>query len=163
MQVTVDLKDLETIIYSTASIKQIEHVLAARKYDPLVKSELEYKSAHDNLVFAMNSAIRAQNQTMTSWDGELTEEELDYLKSLSSSLMERIVPEVDAKKRFELPIDQLAAKGCVKIGQCVRGAIWPGQTQADLKAVDLFAVMITPRGRTKLEESLKPKQDENKS
>ena len=157
MQVAVELKDLETLLYVTAAIKQIEQVLVQRKHDPFVKPEQDYKQAHDNLVAAMNSATRANSGTAIPYDGPLTDKEIDYLKSVSSSLMERIVPEVNAKERFELPIDTLAAKGCVKIGQCVKGAIWPGQTQADLKSTDMFAVMITPRGRSKLEEAMIPK------
>ena len=158
MQVSVELKDLETLLYAAAAIKQIEQVLVQRKHDPFVKPEQEYKQAHDNLVAAMNSATRANSRvTVIEWDGSLTDEEIDYLKSVSSSLMKRIVPEVNAKERFDLPIDTLAAKGCVKIGQCVKGAIWPGQTQADLKSTDMFAVMITPRGRSKLEEAMTPK------
>ena len=166
MQVTVDLNDLETIIYATAAIKQVESALASRRHDPFVKTHLEYMEAHNNLVAVMNGARRAEAGTAIPWDGELSKEEIAALKKLHSALTKGYVVEITADARMDkhssgyLPVDDLASKGCVKIGQCVKGAIWPGQTQPDLKSVPQFAVMITPRGVSKLEAALRPPQKE---
>lgn len=149
MKVEVDLEDLETIIFATAVIKTIETQLAARRVDPFIKPHLAYSNAHDNLVSAMNSARRGSEQLQTLWNGELTEDELSFLTELDKI----IVLEVDGEHRRKSEwIDSLASKGCLMIGQCVAGAVWPGADKADLKPVAMFAIKITRRGHDKLEK-----------
>lgn len=149
MKVEVEIEDLETIIFATAVIKTIEGQLAARKQDPFVRPHLAYSVAHDNLVAVMNGARRAVADTKTEWDGELDEDELSFLKELDTV----ILLEVDGTfKRKSKWIDSLASKGCLQIGQCVEGAVWPGADRADLKTVQRFAIKITKRGRDKLEK-----------
>ena len=152
MKVEVELEDLETIIFATAAIKTIEGALASRKQDPFVKPHLEFTNAHNNLVAAMNSARRATAGTVTQWDGVLDKNEIKLLKEFDTVN----VFEVDGSYRaLHKEVDTLMSKGCIRIGQLVAGAVWPGEPKADIKPVEGFALAITQRGRDKLEQALK--------
>ena len=147
MKVEVELEDLETIVFATAIIKQIESSLAARKNDPFVQPHLDYKQAHDALTLAMNSAKRASADTKIEWDGELSKKEIELLKILDASPVKEIDP-IYRTKHDE--VDSLAAKGCIRIGQLVSGAIWAGSDRPDIKPLAGFAITATPRGLNKL-------------
>lgn len=142
--VTVDLEDLETLVMTTGALKTIEGALAQRKQDPFVRQYLEFTAAHDRLASAMRNARRAEAGTLIQWDGDLTEEQERLLRELDRTEMG--VMEVRNKGFY----DSLAAKGCVLIGQCVAGIVWPGQSQAEIKPYHAYAVKIMPRGREKL-------------
>ena len=155
MKVEVEFEDLETIVYATAAIKQIETALTARKQDPFVRPHLNFTSAHNNLVAAMNSATRAQADTAIAWDGELTSNEIKFLEEFVA------VPvfEIDgAYRKKNKEVDTLAAKGCVRIGQLVSGAVWPGELKADIKPIAGYAIAITDRGKDKLSKALLQKK-----
>jgi hypothetical protein len=150
MKVEVELEDLETILFSTSAIKNIEAALQARKQDPFVKPKLEYTEAHNKLVEAMNHVRRAAAGTATNWDGKLTKDEIKFLDTLSGN---GVMFEVTGRERLEQPeIDTLAAKGCVRIGQEVAGAVWSGQDRPDLKPLDSYTIIITDRGSKKLQD-----------
>jgi hypothetical protein len=152
MKVEVEIEDLETIIFATAIIKTIESQLRSRKEDPFVQPHLDYTRAHDALVLAMNSARRATADTKIQWDGELSAKEIKFLQQFAACP----VFEVDGeyrKKRDE--VDSLAAKGCIRIGQLVSGAVWPGEPKADIRPVSGYAIMITKRGNEKLGQVLR--------
>ena len=153
MKVEVEFEDLETLLFATAAIKNIESLLTARKYDPFVKPHLQYNQAHDAVLGAMNQARRATADTATAWDGELTKPEIQFLEDFNP---ENPAPyEMSGEYRTKhKEIDALAAKGCVRIGQMVSGCIWAGQDRPDLKPIPVFAVAITPRGKEKLEQAL---------
>lgn len=151
MKVEVELEDLETIVFATAVINTIETALQQRKQDPFVKPHLAYSLAHGNLVAAMNGARRASADTATQWDGELDKEELKFLKEFITNP----VIEIDGAYRLKhQEVDRLMAKGCIRCGQLVAGAVWPGESKADIKPIAGFAIAITPRGRDKLEKAL---------
>ena len=152
MKVEVELEDLETIVFATGTIKTIEGALASRKQDPFVKPHLEFTNAHNNLVTAMNSVRRATAGTETQWDGEFTKDELELLREVSA----KEVLECDVFHRAKnKEIDTLMAKGCIRIGQLVAGAVWPGESKADIKPIAGYALAITQRGKDKLEKALK--------
>lgn len=149
MKVEVNLEDLEIIIHATSAIKQIETALSSRKHDPFVKPYLQYNEAHNNLVYAMNAARRSGSGAATDWDGELSDNEFKLLKNFSRTP----VLEVSGFERQQTKeIDTLLSKGCIKMGQCVVGAVWAGETKADLKPTDDFVIAITQRGKDKLEK-----------
>jgi hypothetical protein len=143
--VTVDLEDLETLVFTTAALKVIEGALAARKTDPFVRPHLNFTAAHDRLASAMRNARRAGSGTAVDWDGPLTAAETLMLRSIED------MQQFNSPARLQHPeIDLLAAKGCVVIGQQVNGVIWPGATAPELEKLAWFAVKITDRGREKL-------------
>jgi len=154
MKVEVELEDLETIIFATAIIKQIESSLAARKQDPFIRPHLDYNAAHDALTLAMNSARRATANTATLWDGGLEQEEIDLLKILKASPIKQIGPDFRLEHK---EVDTLASKGCICIGQLVSGAVWAGSDRLDIKPEPGFALMATQRGKDKLEAVLNHK------
>lgn len=147
MKVEVDLDDLETLIFATGVINTIESALVQRKQDPFVKPHLDYTNAQRNLVAAMNSAKRVEANTAVAWDGALSKEEINFLQS------DDILSVIDGVTRLKQPeIDSLAAKGCIQIGQMCEGAVWPGESKADIRPLSKFLVRITVRGLDKLEK-----------
>jgi hypothetical protein len=157
VKVEVELEDLETTIFAAAAIKTIEEVLNRRKTDPFVKPHLDYTQAHNNLTAVMNSAKRDKSGYRTNWNGELTDEEFKLLKLLGTIAVDEIPPGY----RLSVPsYDTLLAKGCIRMGQCVVGAVWAGEQQPDIKPTEMFAVAITQRGRDKLQEILMKKAED---
>jgi hypothetical protein len=142
--VTIDLEDLETLVMAIGALKTIEGALAQRKSDPFVRQYLDFTAAHDRLASAMRNARRAESGTLIQWDGELTPTDETLLRELDRVRIG--VMEVRDKEDY----DSIAAKGCVVIGQCVAGIVWPGAAQAEIKPYHAYAVRITPRGREKL-------------
>ena len=153
MKVEVEFEDLETIVFATAAIKQIETALAARKQDPFVRPHLAYTNAHNNLTAAMNSARRAQADTLVAWDGELSNDEIKLLTRLTNYDLPTVEVTGDYRRKTS-EIDTLSAKGCIRIGQRVEGSVWPGEPSAELRIVPSFSLQITRRGKEKLEQAL---------
>lgn len=149
MKVEVEIEDLQTIIYATSIIKMIESALSSRKQDPFVIPHLNYTEAHNNLVTAMNHARRATADTVVEWNGALDDKEKELLEQFVASDTFEINGDFRLKNKH---VDSLAAKGCIRIGQLVAGAVWPGQDRADIKPLPGFALAITQRGRDKLEK-----------
>jgi hypothetical protein len=172
MKVEVELEDLETIVFATAAIKQIENALSGRKNDPFVRPYLQYSEAHSNLTTAMTHAKRSKEAYATPWNGELSEEEITYLQSLDAfdrnkerrnSLNPDGYDKVSGDQRIKhQEIDSLLAKGCIKMGTLCYGVLWSGESQPSLRQTPEFATMITPRGRTKLEEVLMKRAEDAK-
>lgn len=156
MQVLVELEDLETLVFATATIKQIEAQLQARKADPFVQPHLHYAGAVDRMVGVMNQAKRSQNETKIGWDDPLTAEEEKLLKSyFQYGSMTAASPNT----RLKTPaIDTLACKGMVILGQAVSGFIWADNPRPDIKPDTHFGIKITPRGRTILSKLLDGEQ-----
>lgn len=151
MKVEVELEDLETLIFATSIIKVIEGSLQARKSDPFIKPYLEYTNASNNLTTAMNHARRATAATETAWNGELDAAEIKLLKEFIQSPTFQI----DGEFRKKRPaVDSLMTKGCIRIGQLVQGAVWPGEDRPDIQAVPGYALAITNRGSDKLAKLL---------
>src|ERR1700743_2886158 len=110
MKAEIEVEDLETLVFATAVIKQIEQNLRSRKEDPFVKPHLDYSKAVDAATLAMNSARRANSDARTAWDGDLSKDEIKFLQQFLTSPSF----EVDGEFRKEHDeIDSLAAKGCI--------------------------------------------------
>jgi hypothetical protein len=158
--VTVDLADLETIIFATGVIKTIEGALASRTRDPFVQPHLDYTAAHDRLAAAMRNARRAESGTLVGWDEPLTKEEMGALRYVSAALEQKvpgirafvISPEDKGEPGRAMSVyDRLAAKGCLKMGQFVQGIVWAGENAPQLVADEKgYAALITPCGYDKL-------------
>jgi hypothetical protein len=152
MKVEVEFEDLERIVFATSVIKQIENALVAYKHDPFVKSHLDYGRALNNLAAAMNQARRASAGTAIAWDGALTYQEANFLRQVND-LFDKTSEYlfIDGTYRLENPVvDQLASKGCIKIGQSIRGVIWPGDDKPSIRPLPNFQVVVTARGHEKL-------------
>lgn len=157
--VTVQLEDLEALVFSTGVIRGIEGALAAFHRDPFSHPKIPLSEAHNRLASAMRNAMRAQAGTLVNWDEPLTDEELKLLRRVEkgeNKLPWIIIPPAEkAPKGSEAMslVDRLMCKGCVVVGQLARAIVWsdsPGHPalQADPTG---FAVKITPRGKQKLE------------
>lgn len=149
MKVQVEIEDLETLIFATSIIKVIEGCLQSRKTDPFVKPHLEYTDASNRLAAAMNHARREYAETAVEWNGVLTREEEKLLKEFIASKTFQITGEFRKKDKA---VDSLAVKGCIRIGQLIQGAVWPGEDRPDIQPVPGYALAITPRGQDKLEK-----------
>lgn len=155
-KVTVDLVDLETIVFATAAIKTIEGALAARHNDPFVQPHLDFTEAHNRLATEMRNAKRADADTLVAWNGTLDDEEIRCLKGFDEPFL--VIEPKDKAPKFgqQMSIfDQLAAKGCVEIGQVVSGVVWPGRDRPDIRTDPYYAVRMTQRGYDKLAEATK--------
>ena len=165
--VTVDLEDLETLVFVSAAIKTIESALAARHRDPFVVPHLANTAAHERLATAMRHAQRSaagDGATVVAWDEPLTDEEADVLQSVLDAENPRprrvgppyLVIEGDEKapKKREVmsAFDRVAAKGGLIMGQLAAGVVWAGAPQAELIPRPGYGVKSTPRGREKLKE-----------
>ena len=136
-QVTVDLADLEKLVFAAGAIKPIESALNARKNDPFVKPYLEFTDAHDRLATAMRNVRRSE--TIANWDAPLTVWETTALISITEPFM-RIEKKTD--------YDSLLFKGYVTIGQLLTGASWTGESTPELRLnPGEYVVKLTERGR----------------
>lgn len=152
--VTVDLDDLTTIVMATGVIKLIEGVLVSYKKDPFVHAHLDYSAAHDRLAAVMRNAARAEAGTATDWDGELTKDEIKFLKIVDNAPNGLLISSDYRLSKENKHVDTLAAKGCIQLGQLVSGAIWPGAKLPEFVTNPKgYAVRMTDRGRQKLHEA----------
>lgn len=148
MKVEVELDDLKSLLFGSSAIKTIEQAIDAAKCDPFSPPVGEFARAHNTLAGVMNSATRAEAGTLVAWDGALTKEEVVLLKILAKR---KLPLEINGEYRLaNKEFDTLLAKGCIRMGQCVKGAVWPGEPRADIAPTDFFAVVITQRGREKI-------------
>jgi hypothetical protein len=155
--VTVDLADLERIIFAASAVKQIESLLAAFKRDPFIKPHLEFTDASLRLEGVMNSAKRsaasARGDTLVNYDEPLNEDEMKLLRRFVDAEGEGPIWFISAKdkapadaRKAMSTYDRLAAKGMVRMGQVVSGVVWAGQDRPDLRVEPRFAVALTERG-----------------
>lgn len=152
--VTVDLEDLEALVFAAGVIKQIEAALSARKSDPFVVPYLKLTEAHDRCAEAVRFARRSENQDVaTKWDDPLTKAEAAFLKGLQPGYWvtpeQRVAP---PGEEGHPEIDTLMCKGHVVIGHFVTGISWSGKPPELMIDPKGFPVKITPRGLAKLEE-----------
>src|SRR5208282_323832 len=120
--VTVDLADLETLVFATAAIKAIEGALAGRKNDPFVKKHLDYTAANDRLATAMRNATRPE--AYPEWDEALTSEEYLALRRVEKADQGVLAIGFRSKRDY---FDGLSSKGCVIIGTAIDGYVWAGE------------------------------------
>ena len=149
--VTVDLADLETLVFTTGAMKTIEGALQARRNDPFVREHLEFTDAHDRLATVMRNAKRADAGTLIPWDGELDDEEVKLLRVVDGGGFWIDQKQKAPKDGAAMSVaDQLACKGCVVIGHFVTGVVWAaGKPELTIDPKG-FPVKITQRGREKL-------------
>ena len=151
--VTVDLKDLETIVFATGVIKTIEGSLAAFRRDPFVQPHLNFTDAHNRLAALMRDATRAEAGTLVPYNEPLDKEELSCLRAATSpgfyiSRSDKAPKEGEAMSIW----DRLMSKGMIAIGQIVTGSVYTGASAVESLVVDptRFAIKITDRGRNEL-------------
>lgn len=141
-QITVDLDDLEALIFSTGAIKVIETAVDQSKKDPF---RLQHKSrltgAHDRLATAARNIRRGQEPAY-NYNKPLTTAEANYLAQICaaydpSDAQKRFI-RITANERLDKPpegrpeINQLAAKGMIEIGAPVTGVVWSGAEHAEV-------------------------------
>lgn len=152
--VTVDLDDLETIIFATGAIKTIEGVLASRRSDPFVQPHLDFKAAHDRLGSAMRDVRRAEAGTLVNYSEPLTVEEVTALREIDfgKDVLSQDEKAPNKKKKESMSVyDRLAAKGMVVMGNFVRGVVWAGASAPEIVPDPKgFAIKLTNRGRAAL-------------
>jgi hypothetical protein len=147
--VTVDLADLEALVFSTGAMKSIEGILATRKNDPFVRPHLDITAAHQRLAAEMRNAKRAAAGTAVAWDEPATTAEQAWLARFEENPVihvsaERRNPSTD---RYDPAVDRLAAKGMLVIGQVVSGVLWAGEERPELVPdTTIYALKITARG-----------------
>lgn len=172
-EVTVDLDDLEALVFASSAIKTIEGSLASFRRDPFAQDALgRFVPAQRRLESVMRSARRAErNDTLVKYDEPLTIEESNALQYVVSACDAYVVSACDAKTpglalfvispedKGEPGVamsvyDRLAAKGCIEVGQFIQGVMWAGadapQFVADPKG---YAARPTTRGRGKLRKA----------
>jgi len=160
-KVTVDLEDLERIVFAASAVKAIEGSLAAWRRDPFVQPHLDFTDAQKRLESAMRNATRGQLGTLVNFDAPLTKEEINALQYVMGACDAKnpglalfvISPEDKGEPGRQMSVyDQLAAKGCIEVGQFVQGVVWAGadrpQIVADPKG---YAARPTRRGLEKLQ------------
>ncbi len=161
--VTVDLADLEALVFASAAVKNIEALFAVRKQDPFVQPHLEVSASLERCAAAMRNAKRAAAGTVVNWDEPLTKVQANALRYVLKAMNEKksgwqlfvISPEDKAARGEQMSVfDVLAAKGCLRMGQFVDGVLWAGSAAADIKAdaEKGYAAQVTDRGRKKLAE-----------
>lgn len=157
MQVTVDLDDLEAIVFGTGVIKNIEGSLASFKNDPFTRTKVPLTEAHDRLASAMRNARRAGADTLVKWDEPLTKEEQIALAAVAAACKEAgDVKVLSGKQKGGSGVmsdwDRIAAKGMIEMGQFITGILWAGQQSPAITAKPEFAARLTSRGKNMLEQ-----------
>ena len=151
--VTVDLADLETIVFATGVIKTIEGALNSFKRDPFVQPHLNYTEAHNRLAALMRDAQRADAGTLIPYNEPLGKQELVRLRDASSSGFYISRDDKVPEEGEDMSIwDRLMSKGVIVMGQVVTGVVYSGAPSVEQLVVDpqRFAVKITDRGRNAL-------------
>jgi hypothetical protein len=171
--ITVNLEDLETLIFAAGAMKPIEIAMDTRKRDPFVLKELPITAAINRLATEARSARRSKETYATPWDGELNDDEQAWL----AAVCDPYNPNEKGRRRApfdiipedhlgEEAIHTLNAKGMLVIGTSVRGVVWPGAEQAEIwpEANTRFYLMPTTRGLRKWRElqAAKIKTEEEK-
>lgn len=150
--VTVDLADLEKLVFVTAAIKTIEGALDLRKKDPFVVAHLDFTDAHNRLAAAMRDVQRGGAGTLVDYNEPLSKEELKALRLVVPGFMISSRDKKPKKGEDMVIWDRLNAKGCVEIGQVVKGVIFAGSTQVEAVVADheWYALRLTARGKALL-------------
>ena len=151
--VTVELEDLEKLVFTAGAMKTVEGALKQRREDPFVRDHLEFTDAHNRLAAAVRNVQRGNADTLVAWDGDLSQDEIKLLRKVKIGDVTILTRDQKAPMDDEdMSIaDRLAAKGCVVMGQLVKGVLWAGETKPIL-VVDSsgFPIKITSRGADKL-------------
>ena len=154
-EVTVDLADLETLVFTTGALKTIEGALQARKQDPFVAQHLNFTEAHDRLAAAMRNATRGTADTVVKWDEPLEAYEHEFLMYIVAKEDKglKFAITISPDYRLEHPeVDRLMCKGAIIMGQLCKGILWGGKSDIQWAPDPSgFAVASTARGRAKLQ------------
>lgn len=156
--VAVDIEDLERLVFATSVLKTIEGALASYKEDPFVKPHLDFTSAHNRLASVVRNFHRSARQdTLIKFDAPLEPDEIAMLRELDSTEQDtpwRLLSVKDKlpKRGEEMSVfDRLAAKGCIVMGNFMKGVRWADDPKPQLQADPSgFAIKLTDRGRQKL-------------
>ena len=163
--ITVNLEDLETLIFAAGVVRSIEAAMDTRKRDPFVPSRYKIAEATNRLASEARSARRYKETYATAWDGPLTAEEEKWLddacKNYDPADREGRMIVVEANELYggggmtfrQGPIHDLANKGMVAIGTAAFAVIWLGADQPEFWPDPFkFYVRPTPRGLSKWRE-----------
>lgn len=146
-QVTVNVEDLEALVFATGVIKQIESALNVRNDDPFVKPYLKATAAHDRLAKAIRDAKRGEAGTAINYDAALTDAEKRTLLELLDKVDEPFSGAVTIRALDKDKYSSLEAKGCVRFGTPFTGTAWTGETSPTLrKDPKHLVVEITAKG-----------------
>jgi hypothetical protein len=160
-EVTIDLDDLEALVYVSSAIKTIESALAAYKRDPFVqKAHGKFGAAQKRLEDVIRRARRSERsgETEIAYDGPLDLEEEAVLGSLWRRRdRDDVVTTIAVEEKLQQtsdglsPIDRLAAKGMIEVGSYVYGAKWTGDGYPIIRIdATRYMVRFTTRGESKL-------------
>ena len=150
--VTVELEDLEKLVFATGALKTIEGALDTRKRDPFVQPHLDFTNAHNRLASAMRDAQRGNAGTLIDYNAEVTHDELKLLTKVVEGLCIPIRDKVGEKRDGDTLWESLMCKGCIEFGQLVTGVVWPGGSGVESVKPDPrgYPVRLTARGRALL-------------
>ena len=154
--VTIDLADLKALVHATAALKVIENQISAVRRDPGVQQHPLLGDAHDRLASAMRNAERSASGTLVNWDAPLTKTEVRALRYVKDGCDEKkpglSVFVISSADKGEQAYEQLAAKGCIEMGQFIQGVMWSGASspQFTADAERGYAARPTARGLQKL-------------
>ena len=159
-QVTVDLDDLEALVWGSGAIKAIEASLASFRRDPFTPNPEVISQAHERLATAVRQAKRDGAGTAVDFNEPLTSAELKLLRKTAvnaAATHKRGAPFpvtlINTKDKVG-DYDRLAAKGCIVIGTTGAAFVFPGQKDPLLIIEpNKLGVMITPRGSDRLDET----------
>ena len=155
--ITVNLEDLETLIFAAGSVKAIEAAMDTRKRDPFVPPQNKITESISRLAGEARSARRSKETYATAWDDPLTAEEEKCLHDVCKNYD----PTADRERRMIVVgttfrqglIHNLANKGMVAVGTAAFAVIWPGADQPEFWPDPFkFYVRPTPRGLSKWRE-----------
>ena len=154
--VTVDAKDLETLLFATGTIKQMEAAMAQHKIDPLVKmAKGRFTDAHERLNKAWNNATREEHPLFHQ---PATVDELSALIDLYNYVIDNYNPEKltlpiwDHLKRMGNPdmlhpvFKTLRIKRYVELGNAFTNICWGDSGEVEGKTHPRVLLRITARG-----------------
>ena len=151
--VTVDLDDLEKLVFTSGAMKTVEGALKQRREDPFVRDHLDFTDAHNRLAAAVRNVQRGNADTLVAWDGDLSKDEIKLLRKVKLGELSILTRDQKAPSGGEAMsvADRLSAKGCVIMGQLVKGVLWAGETKPVLVPDPSgYPIKITTRGSDKL-------------
>lgn len=108
--VTVDSDDLQTLLFATGTIKQIEAAIKQHKQDhQVMMAQDNLTRAHDTLAKAWRNAVRVIEDPI--YNDPLTAKELEYLKLVDS--VSRVIQTEDLTSEL---VRTLRRKGMLELG-----------------------------------------------
>ena len=163
IKVMVDAKDLETLLFATGTIKQMENAMAQHKADPLVQMvKGRYTQAHERLNKAWNNATREEHPTFYQ---PATQDEIAALRDLYNYFVNDYDPNFltnpvwDMLKRTGNPdmlnhtFKTLRIKRYVELGNAFTNIVWGDSGEVEGKTHVRVPLRPTARGLAVLNDN----------